>query len=89
MSNPAIVIAALGLGGVFVSTLGAILVELIRARKKTEDVKQEVISAKGSADEQLVTLVNSVADIKERLDQHIQWHFEHNPFVYIGRRDNR
>lgn len=75
--------ALLGFLSAVVGALSLILVELIRNRRKTEDVKQEVISTKDSNDTQLVTLLNEVNGIRERVDAHIKWHLEGTHYVYV------
>lgn len=78
--------AVWGFFGVVISTLGLILAEQIRSRRKTEDVKQEVINTKDSADSQLMSVALDVKDIKQRLDDHIKWHLEGDRSVYLRQR---
>lgn len=78
-----------GFFSALIGTLGLILVEQIRSRKQTEDVKQEVLNTKDSADTQLVSLANDVKDIKDRLDDHIRWHLEGERHAYLYPRQRR
>lgn len=72
-----------GFFGVVITSLAAILIEQIRSRRKTEDVKQEVLNTKDSADTQLISLAGDVKDIGRRLDDHIRWHIERDTGRYV------
>lgn len=81
---------AWGFFGVLVTGILAILGEQIRSRRKTEDVKQEVIETKDSNGQALELLAQEISIVKERIDDHIRWHLEESRHIrYIPPREYR
>lgn len=71
---------AWGFFGILVTGVVAILTEQIRSRRKTEEVKSEVVELK--------TLAEKIDGITERLDDHIRWHLNRSApqFIPLQRR---
>lgn len=86
LKDPASAAAMWAFLGVFTTAFSAILIELIRTRRKTEDVKQEVINGNNTASSDLDELKRDIKTVKERLDGHIHWHLERDgQYVYLRR----
>lgn len=57
-----------------VGALALILVELIRNRKSTDNVREVVTTTQDATTEHLVKVAADVATVKTKLEEHIRWH---------------